>query len=306
MCDTNIISLDGASKWYGKKPGVLDCNVDIPQGKITAMIGKNGAGKTTTIKMIMGYLRPTSGRVIVGGQPRNMLTVNRSIGYLPESLRFPELYSINQLFECLAGIRGLRYKEVEKFLEEAKDLFELHAHWKKTLRSCSKGTRQKVGIIQAFMHNPQLVIMDEPTTGLDPAVRYNFFRLLRQRQSQGVSIIISSHNLKEIESQADYYMFFHQNRIFKAVNAEELGMGGGTCILVDKDVPSSLSPQLATLSAATAVDNGKKILVCKNNLLNEVLSLLIRAELEVKNVQPEGANLEDYFLSLLDKGSEAQ
>src|SRR5690554_3092649 len=272
MCGTNIVSLDGASKWYGKKPGVLDCNANIPQGKITAMIGKNGTGKTTTIKMSMGYLRPTSGKVTVGGEPRNMLTVNRSIGYLPESLRFPEIYSVSQLFETLAGIRGIRYREVKKFLEMAKELFELQPHWKKTLRSCSKGTRQKVGIIQAFIHNPQLVIMDEPTTGLDPAIRHNFFQFLRQRQSQGMSIIISSHNLKEIDNNADHYIFFHQNRIIKAVDAEELKSDGRTCILVDKDIPSSLLPQLANFSA-TAVDNGKKILISNKDLINEVLSI---------------------------------
>lgn len=302
MCGANIVSFDGVSKWYGKKIGVLDCNVNIPQGKITAMIGKNGVGKTTAIKIIMGYLRPSSGKVIVGGKPRNLFTVNNSIGYLPESLRFPELYSVSQLFESLAGIRGLRYREVEKFLEMAKNIFELQTHWNKTLRSCSKGTRQKVGIIQAFMHNPQLVVMDEPTTGLDPAVRYSFFQFLRQRQSQGVSVIISSHNLMEIENQADYYIFFHQNRILKAVDADELGGIGGIYILVDKEIPSSLLPQLAKLSA-TVVDNRKKILVAKKNLINDILSLLIQADLKIKNVLPEGSNLEDYFLSLLDERS---
>ncbi|HOB35562.1 MAG TPA: ABC transporter ATP-binding protein [Bacillota bacterium] len=299
MSEANIVSLKSVSKWYGKKPGVLDCNVDIPQGKITALIGKNGTGKTTTIKMIMGYLRPTTGKVVVGGKPRNLLTVNHSIGYLPESLRFPELYTVGQLFESLAGMRGLRYREVKPFLEIARDLLELHPHWKKTLRSCSKGTRQKVGIIQAFMHNPQLVILDEPTTGLDPAMRHNFFELLRQRQKQGVSIIISSHNLKEIEDQADYYMFFHQNRIIKTAGAEELEGDGGTCILTDKDIPASLLPQLATLSA-TVDDN--KVLVSDKGLLNQVLSVLIQAGIGVKNVQAAGANLESYFLNLLNQG----
>ncbi|HOC06806.1 MAG: ABC transporter ATP-binding protein [Bacillota bacterium] len=300
MCATNIVSFEGASKWYGKKPGVLDCNVGIPQGKITALIGKNGAGKTTAIKMIMGFLRPTSGQIIVAGKPRNLLTVNSSIGYLPESLRFPELYSVSQLFESLAGIRGLRYREVENFLEKAKDLFELQAHWKKTLRSCSKGTRQKVGIIQAFMHNPQLVVMDEPTTGLDPAVRYSFFQFLRQKQSQGVSIIISSHNLKEIENQADYYLFFHQNRILKAAHADELGGNYGVYILADQEIPSSLLPELAKLSA-TADDN--RIVVTKRNLINDVLSILIQSGIEIKNILPEGSNLEDYFLNLVDERS---
>jgi ABC-2 type transport system ATP-binding protein len=302
MCANSIVSLQGASKWYGKKPGVLDCNVDIPRGKITAFVGKNGAGKTTAIKLIMGYLRPTSGRVILNGVPRTMLTVNGSIGYLPESLRFPELYSVNQLFESLAGIRGLRYREVKEFLDREAELLELQAYRKKNLRSCSKGTRQKVGIIQAFMHNPQLVVMDEPTTGLDPAVRHRFFQLLRQRQSQGVSIIISSHNLKEIESQADYYLFFDQNRIIEAIDAEKLGSGGGTCILVDRDISSTLSPKLANLSAT--VVEGCKVLVSNEDFLNGVISLLIGAGLQVKNVLPRKSNLEDYFLNLLAEGSE--
>lgn len=144
--------------------------------------------------------------------------------------------------------------------------------------------------------------MDEPTTGLDPAVRYSFFQFLRQRQSQGVSVIISSHNLMEIENQADYYIFFHQNRILKAVGADELGGIGVIYILVDKEIPSSLLPQLAKLSA-TVVDNRKKILVAKKNVINDILSLLIQADLKIKNVLPEGSNLEDYFLSLLDERS---
>ena len=252
---------------------------------------ENGAGKTTINDY--GLPRPTSDRYCAG-KPGAYSQFYRVSARIPA---FRTLLS-EQLFESLAGIRGLRYREVENFLEKAKDLFELQAHWKKTLRSCSKGTRQKVGIIQAFMHNPQLVVMDEPTTGLDPAVRYSFFQFLRQKQSQGVSIIISSHNLKEIENQADYYLFFHQNRILKAAHADELGGNYGVYILADQEIPSSLLPELAKLSA-TADDN--RIVVTKRNLINDVLSILIQSGIEIKNILPEGSNLEDYFLNLVDE-----
>ena len=304
MHGTDIVFLDSVSKWYGKNPGILECSLKIPAGKITALIGKNGAGKTTAMKLIMGFLRPTAGRIVIGGKPRNLLTTNQSVGYLPENLRFAELYSVGQFFESLAGIRGLRYKEVASYIEMTRDVFELQPHWKKTLGSCSKGTRQKVGIVQAFMHNPELVVLDEPTNGLDPAVRHNFFQFLQQRKNQGGSILISSHNLQEVERQADNYVFFHNSKVIETVKATDLKEGSGTHVLFDGTVPPAFADKLASINAS--IPEPGKVIVEQAENLNEVLALLIGAGLAVKNVLPEHPILENYFLDMLAEGSEVK
>lgn len=300
MCGPSAIRMEAVSKWYGKKPGLLDCSIAIPEGKITAFIGNNGAGKTTTLKLIMGFLRPTAGKVFVEEKLRTMLTVNRSLGYLPEVLRFPELYSVGHFFESLAGTRGLRYKEVKDYLEKAREMFALGTHWKKSLRSCSKGTRQKVGIIQAFLHSPRLVVMDEPTTGLDPTVRHSFFQFLNSQRDQGVSIVISSHNLQEIESQADHYIFFHENRIVESVTAKKMVERTGACIIVSGDFPEALHPELTKLNA---LYSNSSVLLQQKEHINAVLALLISHNLIIENIIRDATNLEQHFLDIVAEGS---
>lgn len=299
----SAVRFDNVSKRYGKKPGLLNCDMEIPEGKITALIGKNGAGKTTTIKLILGFLRPTVGKVLLNERPRNLLTVNHSTGYLPESLEFPELYSVRQLFESLAGIRGLNKKEADEFLSAAKETFELQDHWNKTIRSCSKGTRQKIGIIQTFMHNPKLAVLDEPTTGLDPVVRHSFFLLLQEQKKQGTSVVISSHNLQEVEGQADRYLLFQNNKIIDALWAEDIAAKSRTCITIGKDIPAALLNQLNDFSAVLSGRN--KILVRQDEYINDVLTLLKEVNVEVKDVQTGKTSLQDYFLDTLMRGGKS-
>ncbi|SES70645.1 ABC transporter ATP-binding protein [Anaerobranca gottschalkii] len=305
MTGNSVIELNGVSKLYKGKAGILNCNLKIPEGQITAFIGKNGAGKTTTIKLIMGFLKPSSGKITVFGKEKNWLNPCKDIGYLPEIFSFPPLYTIHELFSSLAGMRKISYKTIKEDIDVLIELFELKEHLKKNIGAMSKGTKQKVGIIQTLLHKPKLIIFDEPTTGLDPLARNRFFKVIKEYcLKERASIIFSSHELKELSDQANYYSFFHQNEIIDSIPAEEiLQTEEKTKIFTDKDIDEEIYRNLPEKEKIIVEKN--KIIFPKDNdntFLNQIISILIGSGVNIKDIQNKNSlTVEEYYFNLLKK-----
>ncbi len=198
MTDTPIIAVENLSKNYGKTVGIRKLDFQVNQGEIFGFLGPNGAGKTTTIRLLLDLLRPTSGRASIFGLPirNNSLEIRRRCGYLPGNFSAYGEMTGTEFLRFVAEISGketaLQVQLVDRFSLAAGDLAQKIKH-------LSHGTRQKLGIVQAFFHNPELLILDEPTIGLDPLMQEEFYRLLLDFQRNGSTIFFSSHNLPEVE-----------------------------------------------------------------------------------------------------------
>jgi ABC-2 type transport system ATP-binding protein len=198
MDQSIIISVNHLTKFYGKIPGVQDLNFSVSQGEIFGFLGPNGAGKTTTIRMLLDLLRPTSGQIHIFGKEiyDHSLEIRRRSGYLPGNF---------SAYGNMTGINFLRFagsmrRTSPKLQSSLIDRFQLSKEdLSQKVKHLSHGTLQKLGIIQAFFHQPELLILDEPTIGLDPLMQEEFYRLLFEVQNKGNTIFFSSHNLAEVE-----------------------------------------------------------------------------------------------------------
>ena len=188
------------TKKFGAVTAVRDLDLRIPTGEVFGFLGPNGSGKSTTIKILLDEVRATSGTAQLLGLDSHddLVELHRRIGYLPGELRLPADLTGGEYLDFLAGLRST---SDEKHRRELLERFDLDPT--RRLRHLSTGNKQKVGLVQAFMHRPELVLLDEPTTGLDPLVQHDFHEMLRAEAEQGMTVLLSSHALSEVDQVAD-------------------------------------------------------------------------------------------------------
>lgn len=197
---TAVIEARGLQKKYGKHLAVDGIGLRVERGSVFGLIGPNGAGKTTTLRMLVDIIRPTAGELkVLGSVPRRSgIALRRRIGYLPGELKLAERIQGGTLLRHLAQISGpVEPSRIETLAER------LGLDLSRPVRALSKGNRQKLGLIQAFMHRPELLILDEPTSGLDPLVQREFLAMVCEAREAGQSVLLSSHILTEIQHTAD-------------------------------------------------------------------------------------------------------
>ncbi len=210
---TPIVAADHVSKWYGQVIGLNDVSVSVPPG-VTGLLGPNGAGKSTFMKLITGQLQPSKGSVLVLGEPmwRNP-HLYFQIGFCPEQDAFYERMTGLEWVRSLVRLNGLGDAESTAAAERALDAVDLTEAANKKIGAYSKGMRQRVKLAQAIVHDPQLLILDEPLSGMDPLGRRKTIRLIREWGRAGKSIIVSSHILHEIESMTSNILLINNGRI---------------------------------------------------------------------------------------------
>ena len=205
-----VIAISGLVKDYGKVRALDGVDLEMRAGEVFGFIGPNGAGKSTTIRILLDLLRPTAGTVrVLGVDPHAGGPALRArLGYLPGELTLEGTATARQLLGHLAKVRGGRGSERIESLAE-RFLLDLD----RPVRTLSKGNKQKVGVIQALMHRPELALLDEPTSGLDPLLQQEFLTLVREERDAGTSIFLSSHVLSEVEGVADRVALVRDGRI---------------------------------------------------------------------------------------------
>jgi ABC-2 type transport system ATP-binding protein len=200
--DSPVISIDQLTKYYGRTLGVRKLGFEVQAGEIFGFLGPNGAGKTTTIRILLGLLRPTSGRAAVFGLPvpDQSFEIRKRCGYLPGNFTGFANLTGAEMLRLSADLRQTSPCREEELIDQFKITAQ---NLGQKLKHLSHGTRQKLGIVQAFFHQPELIILDEPTTGLDPLMQQRFYDLLKETRAQGATIFFSSHNLPEIEKTCE-------------------------------------------------------------------------------------------------------
>ena len=213
------IEVNHLTKDYGNNRGIFDVSFVIPKGKTFGYCGTNGAGKTTTIRHIMGFLKPDSGFVKVKGLDawKQAEEIKKYIGYLPGEIAFPPLESGTDFLKVQADLLGL--KDMSK-AEKIINVMQLDPT--ANLKRMSKGMKQKTALVAAFMHSPEIILLDEPTTGLDPLMRDAFINLIKEEKARGATIMMSNHMFDELEETCDYVGFIKEGKIIDIVDMEEI------------------------------------------------------------------------------------
>ena len=212
--DKPMIEAIGLSKFYGDFAAVRDVTFSIPKGQVVAFLGPNGAGKSTTMKLLTGYLAPSQGIARIAGHDMTTDRIAGSVklGYLPENgPLYPDM-TPRQLLEFFADARGLETQRKRERIEAVIDLCALGSVIGKAIGKLSKGYRQRVGMAQALLHEPDVLILDEPTAGLDPNQIRDVRKLLRQL-GENKTILLSTHILQEVEAIASRVVFISEGRM---------------------------------------------------------------------------------------------
>ena len=214
-----IIQTNQLTKSYGRSRGIIDVTFDIQQGEVFGFLGPNGAGKTTTMRTLMGLLHANSGSATIGGLDcwAQSTEVKKLIGYLPGEFAFDPGLRGAQIIEYLGHLRGGVDQPYLRSLVE-----RLGLDPSKRFREYSHGNKQKVGLVQAFMHQPRLLILDEPTSGLDPLNQQEFYQMVAEVRAEGRTAFLSSHILPEVEHTCDRVAIIREGRLIKVDHVSSL------------------------------------------------------------------------------------
>ncbi len=217
-----MIEALGLTKYYGPFVATENISFSIPEGQIVAFLGPNGAGKTTTMKMLSGYLAASAGTAKIAGLDvhEDRIEASKRLGYLPENGPLYQDMTPLELLEFFGEARGLDPKRLKDRIAAVRELCALREVLEKPIGKLSRGLRQRVGLAQALLHDPEVLIMDEPTAGLDPNQIRQFRDNIRDLGSRK-TILISTHILQEVDAIADYVLFVHNGRmVFEGTPAE--------------------------------------------------------------------------------------
>jgi ABC-2 type transport system ATP-binding protein len=288
----SVIRTRGLTKHYGRRPALVDLDLDVPPNVVFGYLGPNGAGKTTTIRILAGLLRPSRGSAELFGVDtvRERELAQRHIGYLPGGyVAYPNLTAA-QYLAYLARLRGGVRRDVMHGLAERLDL-DLTGR----IGAMSHGTRQKVGLVQAFMHQPDLLILDEPTNGLDPLMQREFQALVREARDAGRTVFLSSHLLYEVEAVADVVAILRAGRLVVVQPVDKLKAQALRRIELtfDQPVPADLLRGVAGVRDL-AVDGSTAHLTVEGSTAD---LLATAAPHRVSNVVTHEPDLEQIFMA---------
>ena len=190
----SVITTEGLTKFYGKTLGISNVDIEVDAGEVFGFIGPNGAGKSTTIRLLLDFIRPSRGKCSVLGLDSrgDSIEIHRRVGYVPGDLSMYDKMTAREMLKYFASLRSMTGTGVADEVAE-----RLRLDLNKTIRSYSTGNRQKIALVQAWMHEPELLILDEPTSGLDPLVQQEFYKLILEARAEGRTVFLSSHVLPE-------------------------------------------------------------------------------------------------------------
>ncbi len=308
-----MIELKNITKYYGDFPAVTDISFKIEKGEIVGLLGPNGAGKSTTMKMITGFMPPTSGELTVGGNDivSQSIEARRKIGYLPETVPLYTDMTVYSYIEYMGMLRGLSKKNIKSKVDNVIEICKLEDYRNSLISKLSKGFRQRVGISQAIIHEPEVLVLDEPTIGIDPNQVVETRQLIKNLSGEH-TLILSSHILPEVSSICERVLIIHEGEIAASDTIENLSslMSGKNKIEADiigspqaivtelekindvKSVQFSInksSSEFSTFSIESEINS---------DIRSEIAKIIINNDWGLIRLQSMGMSLEDIFLQI--------
>lgn len=296
------IRAEGLTKRFfqrGEVVAVDHLDLEVQTGEIFGFLGPNGAGKTTTIKMLLGLIFPDGGKAEVLGLPAGAQEMRRQVSYLPENPYFYDHLTGGELLDFYGRLFGLPAAERAKRVDSLMDLVGLRNDKAKQLKQYSKGMMQRIGIAQALINDPKLLIFDEPTSGLDPVAHIEIRNLIESLRDQGKTVFLSSHQLSDVELVCDRICILNYGKLVKQGRVDELVAEGRTEITA-VSVPAEVTGKLKELTGAVQSDNGRIVVTCTDDeLVNGAVDLIRNGKGKIISVIPVKRSLEEIFVETI-------
>jgi ABC-2 type transport system ATP-binding protein len=289
------------------KRALDDLSLDVPVGGVFGLLGPNGAGKSTTLKLLVGLLRPTGGRALLLGEPPGALSARRRLGFLPENPTFYDHLSAEELLVYFAGLFGIRGREARRRVADVLDRVGLEKDRRRPVRQYSKGMVQRVGLAQALLNDPELVILDEPMSGLDPLGRRDIRQMIAALGREGRTVVFSSHILSDAEELCERVAILARGRLVASGVVEELASrtDRGWRVVV-KGADETTRAAVGRLGVNLQQQGDRLVFEVPSATRPEILvPEVARLGLFLESMTPLRETLEDTFLRALDPAVQA-
>jgi len=303
-----IIQIKDLSKCYGTFKAVEGLNLDVHQGEIFGLLGPNGAGKTTTILMMLGLTEPSSGSVHVCGYPStsNPIPVKRKVGYMPDSLGFYDQMTALDNLMYIARLNGLDEKEGHRRALEILETVGLTADKDKKTGTYSRGMKQRLGLAEVLIKKPEVIILDEPTLGIDPTGVKDFLSMIRSlSREQGITVLLSSHHLHHVQQICDRVGIFVKGKLLAEGNIETLSKalfgqeGYVTSVKVAQDIPAPWPYETDLMQWAgvnkISIQDKEIEFTCSQDLTADLVRFFVKAGYDVLNVHQKDYGLDEIY-----------
>lgn len=309
-----MIKVKGLTKKYGDFLALQDASFEFKEGEVVGLLGPNGAGKTTLLRILVGFLKPTTGEIEIEGMDVNKAInaqkVKSKIGYLPEQAPLYEDMLVSEYLEFIGKMQGVSLDEIEDKVKTVVERCGLQEKKNSEISTLSKGYRQRVGIAQALIHNPKIVILDEPTTGLDPNQRIEIRDLIKEIGRERM-VILSSHILSEVQSTCSRVLIINKGKIVADGSPEDLEKEGRGNTIINLEVEKNDEVLLSKIKDITGVVDVE----VKGNMLTvnterekdvraEIAKAVVNGNFGLLGLEKKQTSLEDIFINLTNKENE--
>jgi ABC-2 type transport system ATP-binding protein len=309
-----MIKVENLTKRYGDFVALKDVSFELKEGEVVGLLGPNGAGKTTLMRILVSFLKPTDGEVEIEGmdirKPIMEQKIKSKIGYLPEQAPLYEDMLVNEYLEFIGRMQGVGEEEIYKKVSEVIKKCGLSEKKNAEISTLSKGYRQRVGIAQALIHNPKIIILDEPTTGLDPKQRIEIRDLIKEI-GKDRTVILSSHILSEVQSTCSRVIIINRGKIVADGSPQELENMGKGSVLVKMEIQNMVEGVIEKLKNITGVIGvkieGNTIHIESendNDVRAHAARMIVESGAGLLGLERKQTSLEDVFINLTNKGNE--
>jgi ABC-2 type transport system ATP-binding protein len=306
-----VLETKGLTKHYGDFVAVDNLDLNIKKGEVFGLLGPNGAGKTTTILMLLGLTEPTKGQVrVLGFDPaRQPLSVKARVGYMPDQVGFYDELTARENLIYIAKLNGIPRDQLKNRVEEAIERVHLTQVIDKRVNTFSRGMRQRLGLADVLIKNPQLIIMDEPTQGLDPELAHEFLGLIHSLKEEGTTILLSSHLLHQVQVICDRVGLFSKGRMVLQGTVPELArkvLGGAYRVQIKANGPDvKLRKALQSLPDVNKVDfaNGVFEIEARKDVRADAADAVIKAGGRLQSLNVESQSLDDIYTRYFEEVS---
>ena len=304
-----MIKVENLVKKYGELAALDGVSFELNEGEVVGILGPNGAGKTTLLRILVAFFEPDSGEAAIDGldmsQPLLQQKIKGKIGYLPESAPLYDDMTVTEYLIFVGKMQGIKSDDIYEKLAEVIEKCGLKEKKNAEISTLSKGYRQRVGIAQALIHNPKIVILDEPTTGLDPNQRIEIRDLIKEI-GKSKTVILSSHVLSEVQSTCSRVIIINKGKIVADGTPEELENKGGknkaTIHIEVEKIGSNLLPRLETLEGVGGIEviENKIIIISdtENDIRKDIARIIVEEEHGLLELVRKQIDLEDVFIKL--------
>lgn len=301
------VEVNHITKSFGEVKAVDDVSFSVERGEIFGLLGPNGAGKTTTIRLMLDIFKPESGQVSILGGPMNETKKNR-IGYMPEERGLYQDIKLERVLVYLASLKGLTPDKARERAAEYLERFDLTVYQNKPVKELSKGMQQKAQIIATLLHSPELVIIDEPFSGLDPVNTNMVKALLRDLHAEGVTIIMSTHQMHQVEELCERILLIHHGRAMLYGDLDDIRRqftGSAVLVRPAQEIGASdwqhLLPDLVNVEAINSVS---KLTFADDTSPQEVLAKLIQQDVVLERFEIATPTLDEIFIRVVQSEGE--